>query len=166
MERNWELSDAVRRNPFHGYSQHFNIAPTTQIPIIYPGDEGIEMRMARWGLVPLSDTRSQPSQLGGNDNLPLLEGREGWLGRIQSKIWSTVVVPSNIQGNPEVRFEIVLLPGGEVSTATLKKSSGNPVFDAAIERGIMAAQPLPVPSETEMFQAHFRELVLIFRPKL
>jgi hypothetical protein len=28
MERYWALSDAVRRNPFHGYEQHFNIAPT------------------------------------------------------------------------------------------------------------------------------------------
>ena len=52
MKRHWALSDAVRRNPFHGYTQHFNIAPTTQIPIIYPGDEGIAMSMARRGLVP------------------------------------------------------------------------------------------------------------------
>jgi putative SOS response-associated peptidase YedK len=51
MERYWALSDAQRNNQL-GFSQHFNIAPTTQIPIIYPGDEGIEMRMARWGLVP------------------------------------------------------------------------------------------------------------------
>ena len=51
MERNWALSDARRNNQL-GFSQHFNIAPTTQIPIIYPGDDGIEMRMARWGLAP------------------------------------------------------------------------------------------------------------------
>jgi putative SOS response-associated peptidase YedK len=51
MERYWALSDAQRNNQL-GFSQHFNIAPTTQVPIIYPGDEGIEMRMARWGLVP------------------------------------------------------------------------------------------------------------------
>jgi putative SOS response-associated peptidase YedK len=51
MERYWALSDAQRNNQL-GFSQHFNIAPTPQIPIIYPGDEGIEMRLARWGLVP------------------------------------------------------------------------------------------------------------------
>lgn len=33
-ERYWALSDAVRRNPFHGYTQHFNIAPKLQVPII------------------------------------------------------------------------------------------------------------------------------------
>jgi putative SOS response-associated peptidase YedK len=34
------------------FGARYNVAPTTQIPIIYPGDEGIEIRMARWGLVP------------------------------------------------------------------------------------------------------------------
>jgi putative SOS response-associated peptidase YedK len=51
MERYWELSDTQRNNQL-GFSQHFNIAPTTQIPIVHPADEGIELRMARWGLVP------------------------------------------------------------------------------------------------------------------
>jgi putative SOS response-associated peptidase YedK len=49
MERYWAYSG--RGNQL-GFTQHFNVAPTTQIPIIYPGEEGIEMRMARWGLVP------------------------------------------------------------------------------------------------------------------
>jgi putative SOS response-associated peptidase YedK len=52
MERYWALSDAVRRNPLHGYTQRFNIAPTVQIPVIYQDDEGTEIRFARWGLVP------------------------------------------------------------------------------------------------------------------
>ena len=51
MERNWALSDAQRNNQL-GFVQHFNIAPTTQIPIIYPRDVGRELQLARWGLVP------------------------------------------------------------------------------------------------------------------
>jgi hypothetical protein len=39
MERYWAYSG--RGNQL-GFTQHFNIAPTTQIPIIYPGEEGIE----------------------------------------------------------------------------------------------------------------------------
>ena len=50
-------------------------------------------------------------------------------------------------------------------SATLRKSSGVPAYDAAVERAIMAAQPLPVPSETDLFQENFRELALVFRPK-
>jgi len=90
---------------------------------------------------------------------------DDWKIRIQEKIRSRVVVPANIQGNPEARFEVVLLPGGEVLSATLRKSSGVPAYDAAVERAIMAAQPLPVPGETDLFQENFRELLLKFRPK-
>ena len=90
---------------------------------------------------------------------------DDWKIRIQEKIRGRVVVPANIQGNPEARFEVVLLPGGEVLSATLRKSSGVPAYDAAVERAIMAAQPLPVPGETDLFQENFRELLLKFRPK-
>ena len=90
---------------------------------------------------------------------------DDWRVRIQTKIKSRVVVPPNMEGNPEARFEVVLLPGGEVLSATLRKSSGNPAYDAAVERAIMAAQPLPVPTETDLFQENFRELPLHFRPK-
>jgi colicin import membrane protein len=85
--------------------------------------------------------------------------------RIQSKIKSHVVVPPNIEGNPEARFEVVLLPGGEVLSTALKKSSGNPAYDAAVERAISRASPLPVPTDTDLFQESFRELNLVFRPK-
>jgi len=90
---------------------------------------------------------------------------DDWRARIQAKIKGRVVVPANIQGNPEARFDVVLLPGGEVLSATLRKSSGVAAYDAAVERAIMAAQPLPVPSETDLFQENFRELALVFRPK-
>jgi colicin import membrane protein len=90
---------------------------------------------------------------------------DDWKARIQAKIKGRVVVPPNIEGNPEARFEVVLLPGGDVLSANLKKSSGNSAYDAAVERAISAAQPLPVPADTELFQESFRELTLVFRPK-
>ena len=70
-----------------------------------------------------------------------------------------------MKGNPQALFEVVLLPGGEVLSATLKKSSGISAYDAAVERAIMAAQPLPVPTEIDLFQENFRKLNLIFRLK-
>jgi colicin import membrane protein len=90
---------------------------------------------------------------------------DDWTAKIQAAIRGRVVVPTNMQGNPEARFEVVLLPGGEVLSATLRKTSGVPAYDAAVERAILAAQPLPVPPETELFQENFRELLLKFRPK-
>ena len=90
---------------------------------------------------------------------------DDWKVRIQAKIKSRVVIPANIEGNPQAVFEVVLLPGGEVLSATLKKSSGNAAYDAAVERAISAAQPLPVPTDTNLFRENFQELNLFFRPK-
>ena len=88
-----------------------------------------------------------------------------WRARIQAAVKSRVVLPPNIEGNPEARFEVVLLPGGDVLSATLKKSSGNAAYDDAVERAINRASPLPVPNDTDLFQENFRELNLVFRPK-
>jgi len=88
-----------------------------------------------------------------------------WSYRIQAKIKSRLVVPPGVDDNAETRFDVVVMPGGEILSATLKKTSGNPGYDAAVERAISAAQPLPVPSDTDLFQEHFRELTLVFRPR-
>ena len=90
---------------------------------------------------------------------------DNWKFRIQVRIKSRIVVPPNIEGNPQALFEVVLLPGGEVWSATLKTSSGNAAYDKAIERAITAAQPLPVPTDGDLFHENFRELNLYFRPK-
>jgi putative SOS response-associated peptidase YedK len=48
LERLWHIG-RHNNNPF---SRHYNVAPTVQVPIIYPGDDGLELSPARWGLVP------------------------------------------------------------------------------------------------------------------
>jgi colicin import membrane protein len=58
----------------------------------------------------------------------------------------------------------VQIPGGEVLNVKLKRSSGNSAYDAAVERAIFKAQPLPPPPEPLRF-GDFRELNLKFRPK-
>jgi colicin import membrane protein len=62
-------------------------------------------------------------------------------------------------------YEVTLLPGGEVLHAVLRRSSGASAYDEAVERAIMAAQPLPVPSDPNLFQSSFRVLELKFKPK-
>jgi len=84
--------------------------------------------------------------------------------RISDKIRRFVVLPPNLQGNPEAEFEVVQIPGGEVLSVKLKRGSGNSAYDAAVERAIHKAQPLPPPPEGFAF-GQFRELSLKFRPK-
>jgi colicin import membrane protein len=50
-----------------------------------------------------------------------------------------------------------------VLSVKLKKSSGYPAYDMAVERAIYASAPLPVPGDPELFQ-QLRVLTLIFRP--
>jgi len=83
---------------------------------------------------------------------------------VSEKIRRYIVLPPNIQGNPEAIFEVVQMPGGDILDTKLKRSSGNPAYDAAVERAILKAQPLPPPPDPARF-SEVRELELKFRPK-
>lgn len=84
--------------------------------------------------------------------------------RIQAKIQAYVRLPQKLVGNPEAVFQVTLLPNGEVSRITLVKSSGQPIYDAEVERAILKASPLPLPGEKDV-AAVFRDgLNLKFRP--
>ncbi len=67
-------------------------------------------------------------------------------------------------GNPEIVFEAVLLPDGNLlPPPRIRRSSGNAACDDAVLRAVMRAQPLPLPADPVLF-ARFRELNLQFRP--
>ncbi|MBI3054945.1 MAG: cell envelope integrity protein TolA [Betaproteobacteria bacterium] len=88
--------------------------------------------------------------------------RNEYIERIRSRIKRFVVMPPNMQGNPEAEFDVVLLPGGEVLSVKLKRASGNAAYDSAVERAIHKAAPLPLPPDPALFR-DFRELNLKFR---
>ena len=80
--------------------------------------------------------------------------------RIGNKIRQRANVPDTVTGKPSVQVRIRILPGGEVLDIAIVRSSGNRVYDNAIERGIRSASPLPVPdANSELFPV-FRDLTL------
>lgn len=84
--------------------------------------------------------------------------------RIRAKIRQYVVVPPGVPSDAKARFDVVLLPSGEVlGKPVLIKSSGFPAYDQAVERAILKAQPLPLPPDPALF-GQFRNLDLEFRP--
>lgn len=87
-----------------------------------------------------------------------------YVAGIYSKVWARVAVPPDMQGNPEAVFTVSLLPGGELESAVMTRSSGNPAYDAAIERAIRQAQPFVVPTGDE-FHRNFRRFPMVFRPQ-
>ena len=84
-----------------------------------------------------------------------------YLGRIRGKIRGNIVLPLEIKGNPEAVFEVTQLPSGEVISVKVKKSSGNPALDAAVERAILKSSPLPKPEQSDVFD---RLLNIPYRP--
>lgn len=84
-----------------------------------------------------------------------------YIAKIRGKIKGNVVLPPDIKGNPEAVFDVVQLPGGEIISAKLKKSSGHAGYDSAVERAILKSSPLPRPDRGEVFA---RLLELKFRP--
>jgi colicin import membrane protein len=85
-------------------------------------------------------------------------------GKIQAKIRGNVNKTLCGNGNPELKFDIGLLPTGELSgSPKLAKSSGSAACDEAVERAIMASEPLPLPSDASLF-SQFRNLKLTFKP--
>jgi len=84
--------------------------------------------------------------------------------RIQEKIRSNVNKTLCGSGNPELKFEIGLIPTGELSgSPRLVKSSGNAACDDAVERAIRMSEPLPLPPDRTLF-SQFRNLKLTFHP--
>jgi len=90
--------------------------------------------------------------------------RNEYIERIRAKIKRFIVLPPNMQGNPEGEFSVVLLPGGEVLDVKTRRGSGVAAYDDAVERAIRKAQPLPLPPDPALFK-DFRELNLKFRPQ-
>jgi colicin import membrane protein len=88
-----------------------------------------------------------------------------YVGRIRAKIrGKTVWSESEKYADIKAKFDVTLLPSGEVLSATLAKSSGNEAYDNAVERAILKAQPLPLPPAEQNLFSKFRELHLTFSP--
>jgi colicin import membrane protein len=85
-----------------------------------------------------------------------------WLARIQAKVRGNVILPGDLSGNPQAEFDVTELPTGEIIDVKLRKSSGVPAYDDAVQRAILKSSPLPRPDNPNVWQ---RNLKLVFRPK-
>jgi colicin import membrane protein len=129
-------------------------------------DEELQKRMLD------QDMAAEASQLKGIEAKALADRHAAELGRIvadfrdkiRAKIRGNTRIPENLGGNPQTRFEVSVLPTGEIVGAKLIKSSGNTAYDQAVERAIYKSSPLPTPTDKDAI-AQFRKLDLKFQPK-
>ena len=81
---------------------------------------------------------------------------------IRSRIRSRIRFdPAKAPENPEAIFIVEQLPSGQISRIQLKKPSGRPDWDAAVERAIAGSDPLPKAEDGTVE----RVLELRFRPQ-
>jgi colicin import membrane protein len=115
---------------------------------------------------------SETSQIKALEAKAIADRRSAELGRIvadfrekiRAKIRGNTRIPDNLTGNPQSRFEVNVLPTGEIVSVKLIKSSGNTAYDQAVERAIYKSSPLPTPTDKDAV-AQFRKLDLKFQPK-
>lgn len=89
------------------------------------------------------------------------KGLDDYTNKIRSKVRGNIITPPGLSGNPEAVFLVSQAVDGTVLEVRLKRSSGDPSLDAAIEKAIHKSSPLPKPDQPELFA---RNLELKFRP--
>ena len=104
----------------------------------------------------------------GNDDKLASAANASLIGEFKSKIQAKIKANVNKalcgDGSPEIKVEISVLPTGEIGgTPKITKSSGSDACDEAVERAIIASQPLPLPDDASL-KAQFKHLNLKFRP--
>jgi colicin import membrane protein len=84
-------------------------------------------------------------------------------GYIHDKVTNNWLQPPGSAEGMSCVVKISLIPGGDVATARVVQSSGNPVFDRSVERAVFKAVPLPLPPDAALFH-HFRDITFVFKP--
>ena len=73
--------------------------------------------------------------------------------------------PPSARNDMKARFQVDLVPSGEVLGVMLLETSGNGAFDRSAEIAIRKASPFDVPPDHDVFEAHFRRFTLLFNPQ-
>jgi colicin import membrane protein len=82
---------------------------------------------------------------------------------IQQKVQRNWIRPSVSGSGLSCTVKVRLIPGGDVASVQIVRSSGDPTFDRSVETAVYRAAPLPLPPDSALFD-RFRELQFIFSP--
>ncbi|MAM86878.1 MAG: protein TolA [unclassified Hahellaceae] len=108
----------------------------------------------------------QPAQQTNNAQLQAMAGeRERLIQQITEKIERSWIEPPGQNRGLEVDIRLELLPTGELKTARITSSSGNSGFDQSALNAAYSVSRYPVPRDTALFNADFRNITIKFRPK-
>jgi colicin import membrane protein len=82
---------------------------------------------------------------------------------IQERIQRNWLRPPGSPAGLSCLVKVRLIPGGDVVSVNVVRSSGDVVFDRSVEDAVLKASPLPLPADANLFK-HFREINFNFDP--
>ncbi|NNJ93798.1 MAG: cell envelope integrity protein TolA [Halobacteria archaeon] len=82
---------------------------------------------------------------------------------IQERIQRNWLRPVGSPAGLSCLVKVRLIPGGDVVSVSVVRSSGDSVFDRSVESAVLKASPLPLPEDANLFK-HFREINFNFDP--
>jgi len=84
---------------------------------------------------------------------------------IKRKVGENWIRPRDAKSGLRAEFVVKIAAGGRVEVVTLRKSSGDGIFDRNAQAAIFKSSPLPIPDDPR-YQRHYREgFVFIFDPE-
>ncbi len=83
---------------------------------------------------------------------------------IRQKVIRNWLRPTGSEKGLACTVKVRIIPGGDVLSARIIKSSGNAVFDRSVETAVLKASPLPLPADRALFD-RFRDLEFNFKPE-
>ncbi len=85
-------------------------------------------------------------------------------GLIRNKITRNWIFPASYRKGMKCTVRVRIIPGGEVVSVQIIKSSGSAAFDRSVEQAVRKASPLPVPDAGSGLFDNFREVEFVFDP--
>lgn len=95
----------------------------------------------------------------------LSEGEvRGWRQRIGDAIAQKMETVASVPHDAQVEIDVSVLPSGLAADIATHRTSGYPALDTAVRRAVLAAQPLPLPSDPAAY-AQLRRFAVRFEPR-
>lgn len=154
---------AAQRRPFK-LSGALMVALAFVLPISAATKE-TDGRSAR-GMQPAAGVRLAQATDAPPGARPVLSEGEvrGWRQRIADAIAQKMEAVASVPHDAQVEIDVSVLPSGLAADIATHRTSGFPALDAAVRRAVLAAQPLPLPSEPAAY-AQLRRFAVRFEPR-
>lgn len=102
--------------------------------------------------------KSMAQTLSSNDSAIIAKYNE----LIYQRIYRFTSFPPSARAGMTIKIRVTLLPGGEVASAIIVKSSGDAAVDDSAKAAALKASPLPTPDDPHLFN-QFRSGVFTLR---